>query len=146
MAKSSERPRVLLVNRCFVQRKDGKLLLLKRSKENRYFPLHWECPGGKLDVGQDLAHALEREVLEETGLLFEPTHRLVCVASEIVAAGPYRGLPYVIIFSVGRAAGGKLKLSEEHSAHTWVSYHEAFKYQLKPEVRKALIVLKSLLQ
>ncbi|HUC96224.1 MAG TPA: NUDIX domain-containing protein [Candidatus Saccharimonadales bacterium] len=50
----SERPKVVLVNRCLVK-KDGsdKLLLIRRSKDDSHNSGMWEFPGGKLDIGQD---------------------------------------------------------------------------------------------
>ena len=65
---ADERPRVVLVNRCFVR--DGeKLLIIQRAKLDSMNAEKWEVPGGKLDEGQDLSHAQEREVMEETGFL-----------------------------------------------------------------------------
>ncbi len=136
------RPRIVLVNRCFViDSANKKLLLLKRSSQNRYMPGTWEAPGGKLDEMQDISHALEREVMEETGLLVESTERLVFAHSEIIDNGPYRGLPYILLFSIGKMIGGKLIISDEHDEFVWVTYNEALDYNLGPNIRKALIVL-----
>lgn len=136
------RPRIVLVNRCFVlDPETHKLLLLKRSTRNRYMPGTWEAPGGKLDEMQDISHALEREVMEETGLLVEPTERLVFAHSEIIDSGPYKGLPYILLFSIGKSIGGKLILSEEHDEFAWASYEEALDFNLGSNIRKALIVL-----
>jgi 8-oxo-dGTP diphosphatase len=139
---SNERPKVVLVNRCFVIHK-GKLLLVKRSSTDTHHPGMWEGPGGKLDEGQDLTHALEREVMEETGLLVSPIHPLVFADSYVIGSeGKYKGLPYVVLFGVMKSKGGVLKLSDEHDDFEWVSYKMALDYDLTPEVRKALIVLK----
>ncbi len=144
MARSELRPRVVLVNRCFVKRDDGKILIIRRSLTDRHEPGKWEVPGGKLDEGQDIVHAQEREVLEETGLLVEPTNRLVFVDSYVLGKGRYVGLPYIVLFSIARLIGGNLTLSDEHIDHSWVSYDEMLLiYDLKSEVRKAAIVLKS---
>lgn len=125
---------------------EGRILIIKRAANDSYHPNCWECPGGKLDQGQDLAQAREREVLEETGLLITLTQPLLYVDSYIV--GPeskYAGMAYVELFGVGRPTGGEFALSFEHSDFAWVTYEEALSYELTPEVRKAMIVLKSYL-
>ncbi len=137
------RPRIVLVNRCFVKRPDRKLLLIKRSPTDRNNAGKWEVPGGKVDEGQDLTHAQQREVMEETGLLAEPVERLVFVDSFVIGTGPYKGLPYVVLFSITRLLGGVLTLSEEHTDSAWEAYDEMLAYDLTPEVRKAAIILKS---
>ncbi len=49
--------------------KDGKVLIVKRGKEPGYG--RWSIPGGAVHLGEKLAPAVEREVLEETGLVVE---------------------------------------------------------------------------
>src|SRR5437660_11822369 len=48
----------------------GRILMAQRGKE----PLigWWSLPGGALEIGESLDHAVRREVLEETGLVVEP--------------------------------------------------------------------------
>ncbi len=47
--------------------KDGRALLVKRGKEPGYG--RWSIPGGAVHLGEKLSRAIEREVLEETGLV-----------------------------------------------------------------------------
>ena len=140
-----ERPRVLLVNRCIVLDDKGKILLIRRASDDPHYPDLWECPGGKLDQGQDLNQAREREVLEETGLLVKLIHPLVYVDSYVVGEVKYAGLPYVCLFGIAKSIGGKFGLSSEHSDAKWVTYDEALSFELTMEVRKAIIVLKDYL-
>jgi ADP-ribose pyrophosphatase YjhB (NUDIX family) len=42
--------------------RDGRVLLLKNEREE------WELPGGKLELGEDPAVCVAREITEETGL------------------------------------------------------------------------------
>jgi 8-oxo-dGTP pyrophosphatase MutT (NUDIX family) len=109
---AQKRPRVVLVNRCFVKNATGRLLVIRRSPDDQNNAGKWEVPGGKLDEGQDLVHAQEREVLEETGLLVRPTRPLVFVDSFVLGTGKYKGLPYVVLFSITEVIGGKAKISE----------------------------------
>ena len=135
------RPRIVLVNRCIILDKKNRILLIRRSKNNYHSPGMWEFPGGKLDEGQDLSTALEREVLEETGLLIIPMTRIAYTESSIIPRGKYKGLPYVVLIGVGKLLGGKIKLSEEHDDFKWVTEKEAHNMELKDEIKKALIVL-----
>jgi len=45
---------------------DGSLLLVRRA--NPPEPGRWTVPGGRLEAGESVPEAVEREVLEETGL------------------------------------------------------------------------------
>ncbi|MEK7187028.1 MAG: NUDIX domain-containing protein, partial [Patescibacteria group bacterium] len=136
------RPQIILVNRCFVLDDENKILLIKRVSNDSHHPSLWECPGGKLDQGQDIMRAREREVMEETGLLVNLIHPLVYADSYIVGDGKYAGMPYIGLFGIARSLGGKLTLSSEHSDFVWVTHDEALSYELTPEVRKAMIILK----
>ncbi len=90
-------------------KKNGKILLIKRSENDRYYPGAWDLPGGNIEANECLAIALKREVYEETGLKCEPI--------DIV----WQKTEYVIdvkinfkVFST-RNISGELKLSFEHS-------------------------------
>jgi mutator protein MutT len=46
---------------------NGRMLICQRSRAGS-FPLSWEFPGGKLEAGETLREALEREIKEELGV------------------------------------------------------------------------------
>ena len=48
-------------------RRDGKLLITRRF-DNVHLPGLWEFPGGKVEAGESLQAALEREIDEEIGV------------------------------------------------------------------------------
>ncbi len=142
---SNERPKVVLVNRCIIFNKNGdEILIIKRSEGERHESTKWEFPGGKLDEGQDLNNALEREVLEETGLFIIPTSRMAYIESQIIASGPYQGLPYVVIVGIGKKVGGKIKLSEEHDDWKWVDPKNLPDLEYRDHVKKSLASIESL--
>jgi len=54
--------------------KDGKILLVKETK--KIAKNKWSHPAGWIDVGENPIKAVKREVKEETGFEFNPTHVL----------------------------------------------------------------------
>ncbi|MEZ5354798.1 MAG: NUDIX hydrolase [Bryobacteraceae bacterium] len=97
--------------------KRDSILLVERGKQ----PLkgYWSLPGGLVEIGEGLAAAVEREVLEETGL--------------VVKAGPVveiferimrdkNGKPeyhYVLIDYLCKVTGGELRAGDDSSAVQW---------------------------
>lgn len=133
--------RVLIVNRCVVLNKQGKILLIQRSNKDDFDPGKWELPGGKLEQGQDTTHALEREVLEEAGIIIIPLTHIAYIYSEVNISGKYKGYTYVLIVGIAKHLDGKVFLSEEHDSYKWVTEKEALKMDIREEIRKSLIIL-----
>ena len=50
-------------------KKKGKYLITQRPHEAKYNSGEWEFPGGKLNHGEHPAKCLEREILEELGIV-----------------------------------------------------------------------------
>ena len=142
-ADRKTRPQVVLVNRAIVLNKEKRILLIKRSESDSFMPGKWELPGGKLDEGQDISNALEREVLEETGLVVVPTDKIVYWHSKINSNGKYKGLPYIVLIGLVNSIGREVKLSEEHDDYVWTTKDDVFDYDLIHETRLALTVLGS---
>jgi len=55
--------------------KEGKILLVKEAKKKRDTG-KWNHPAGWIELGEDPIEGVKREVKEETGLDFTPTHIL----------------------------------------------------------------------
>lgn len=139
--KNKFKSKVLLVNRCVVLNKQGKFLLLQRSKNDSYDPMMWEFPGGKLEEGEDVSQALEKEILEEAGIIVNPLERIAYVESQLNLKGKYKGYTYVLLIGIGLHKHGKVTLSNEHNAYVWVTEKEALGMDLRNEIRRALLVL-----
>jgi 8-oxo-dGTP diphosphatase len=59
---------------------DGRVLLVRRLTDPEAG--HWGIPGGKIDLFEDAAAAVAREIAEEIGLAIEPRD-LLCVVDQI---------------------------------------------------------------
>lgn len=133
--------KILIANRCIVLNKQGKILLLQRSSKDTFDPGKWEFPGGKLEQGQDTTHALEREVLEEAGIMVVPLTHIAYTQSEVNISGKYKGYTYVLIVGIAKLVNGKVALGHEHDDYKWVTEKEALQMDIREEIRKALLVL-----
>lgn len=130
--------KVLLVVRGVVVNSEGKVLLIRRSSKEEYASGYWEVPGGKVDEFQDINFTIEREVLEETGLLVKLVDHGMFVDSTMLGTGKYSGLAYINMAGMVRVNGGKVVLGDEHDKYRWVSMEDALKMNLTIVTRKCL--------
>jgi 8-oxo-dGTP diphosphatase len=106
-----------------IVREDERILLLCRAAGGFDGGL-WELPGGKLESGEELAAALAREVLEETGLT-------VAVGRPFVTWHFVKDPFWVTgITFVCERVSGDVALSHEHSDHAWIAPEEYAKWPL----------------
>jgi 8-oxo-dGTP diphosphatase len=90
---------------------DGRALLIRRRDT-----LHWEPPGGVLELDESIEAGLQREVREETGLTVEP----------VALTGVYKNMERGIVALVFRCnvIGGHLALNNEVSGFQWATPQE----------------------
>jgi len=81
---------------------DGKVLLMQEAKTSCYGK--WYLPAGKVEVGESFTEAAKREVLEETGLIMEPTG--------LITVEVNHSFWMRFVFS-GKVVGGSLKTEAE---------------------------------
>jgi 8-oxo-dGTP diphosphatase len=102
---------IVAVSGLFFDR-DGQVLLVKTERRG------WECPGGQVELGEDLIAALIREVREESGCEVE-VERLAGVYTNPVA-------PQKVMFQfIGQYVSGTPQGSEETAEAGWFSVDEA---------------------
>lgn len=130
-------PKAIIVCRGLLKR-NGKVLLLHRTGDQGYNPDKWELPGGKIEFGEDLNAAIEKEVLEETGLLVKITSPSAFVEAKTNVIGKYKGIFYLEIVSRVKIISGTIRISPEHSEYRWINHHHVFDYDLSLEAKKAL--------
>ena len=90
---------------------EGRALLIRRRDT-----LHWEPPGGVLELDESIEAGLRREVQEETGLTVEP----------VALTGVYKNMTRGIVALVFRCkvVSGHLTLNDEVSGFQWATPEE----------------------
>ena len=117
-----------LIQKAVIKQGD-KYLIGLRSENAKYFPLHWDFPGGKLEPGEEPFEGIVREVKEETNLdvralavigvyqfdldgVWEYTHQFTIYSTDII--------------------GWELQLSDEHLEHRWATKEEIMALPVEP--------------
>ena len=108
---NAERPHSVSVAGVVVDDR-GRALLVQRRDNG-----HWEPPGGVLESGETIPDALQREVLEETGIK---------IASPATLTGVYKNMTGLIVSLVFRceAVDGDLTTGDETRALRWATRDE----------------------
>ncbi len=87
----------------------------------------WEFPGGQVEEGEDLVTALQREVLEETGIIVA-VGRLAGVYSNVKS--------HIVMFDfLCELVSGEIQTSAESLAVEWVEAGDALNRIIRPVIR-----------
>ncbi len=85
---STEADRIAVENRSYLHIAVGVVadgqnrILISERKADCAYAGQWEFPGGKVEVGEDVAQALARELNEELGLSVQQAHPLIRIRHE----------------------------------------------------------------
>lgn len=107
---------------CAVIQQGDQYLLCQRSSAMK-LPLKWEFPGGKVEPGESLQAALQREIKEELNLQIQPLRALTAVEFHYPEFS-LRLHPFLC-----RIQSGTLHLNE-HQAYVWVTKPEFSHYDI----------------
>ncbi len=116
----------------FIQDDKGRILMIRRTDNDLY-----SIPGGQLELGETLAEAAVREVLEETGI--------ECEVTEVI--GLYSDPRHVIAYDDGEvrqefsicfratALDGTLETSTESKEVLWVGIEQLKELNIHPSIK-----------
>ena len=111
----------------------GRVLVLKRSKNNSIYVGKWQFPGGKAWVGESAKRALEREVFEETGCRCVSLKQI----KKLTFSEQFRGRVSVVeLVSFSCKLKGTICLSRDHCDYKFVKGDGFLKRILAPISKK----------
>lgn len=114
----------------------GEVVLIRRGEPPRQG--QWSIPGGKIEWGESVKHALTREVREETGLEIEILGLVDVVDSLTRDEAGAVVRHYVLIDFAARAVGGTLAAASDAMDARWVPYAALADYGLWEETRRII--------
>ena len=115
---------------------DDRVLLVRRGQPPSGG--QWAIPGGRVELGETLAQAAEREIREETGIHIEAGESvLVFDLIEHDRAGAVR-FHYVIVDLAARYLGGELRPGDDAADVRWVAADEISRLDISPPTRELL--------
>jgi 8-oxo-dGTP diphosphatase len=111
---------ILVAVGAVIEDDEGRILLVKHKQERGgYWQGKWICPGGELEVGEEIKEGIKREVKEETNLEVELVTPLVPF-DRIVKVDGKTSLHVIYIDYVARLVGGELKIGSDVGEALWV--------------------------
>lgn len=115
-----------------VENEEGQILLVKTYRGG------WVCPGGQVEIGENLLDALIREINEESGIDVIVS-QLYGVVSNTGVHKWYDGVTTVptkvMLDFICKPVGGQLRTSDETSDCRWVAKDQVPEMLTAPAIR-----------
>ena len=111
----------------------GELFLIKSNKWKGKYVI----PGGHIELGETIEHALKREIKEETGLEISNI-KFVQLQEFIFDKHFWKKRHFIFLDCSCKTSSKKVKLNDEGQEFVWVSIKEALKLPIEPYTRSAI--------
>jgi len=108
--------------------RDEEVLLVKRNKDPNKG--HWSIPGGRQILGETVAEAAQRELLEETGVKVAPLLLVDVVDAIITDAEGKIKFHYTLVDYMGHWFSGESRAGDDAQEVRWVHLNELSSYSL----------------
>jgi 8-oxo-dGTP diphosphatase len=96
----------------------GRILAVRRSQKEAFLPGVFELPGGKVEFGEQPDVAIEREVLEETGVRAS-IRRILTARSYLSKSGTQHNIEIIYIVTP-LVDEPTIRLSDAHDEYLWI--------------------------
>lgn len=115
--------------------KDGRVLLVRTTKWRGL----WGVPGGKVEWGETLLDAVQREFQEEVGLRLEDV-QYAQTQESVLSEEFHRPAHMLLVDFLATTGDHDVTPNEEIEEWAWVHLHEALEYPLNT-VTRSLVTL-----
>jgi mutator protein MutT len=136
MTPSSATPRRPTLGVSVLVRKEGSVLLVRRSRPP--FAGMWSLPGGHVEWGETLAEAAIREVAEETGVTIDAPKPVDTIEFLIPEHGRVER-HIVLLVHEGRYVRGVVAPGDDAADARWVSLADAAGLDITEEARRLIM-------
>jgi ADP-ribose pyrophosphatase YjhB (NUDIX family) len=119
--------RPVLIVQAMIRKNTGEYLVIKRAEEPELGT--WEFPGGRVDSGETVEKAMEREIKEETGLKVDIERFVGWGQGFGIKLSDGRIIDRFVMFFECKLIKGKLSLDHETADHKWASLEELMQFK-----------------
>lgn len=138
LSSKGKSSRILVAVGAVIQDDKNRILLVKHKEERGgYWQGKWICPGGELEVGEEIEEGIKREVKEETNLDIELMKPLVPF-ERIVKTNAKTTLHVIYIDYVAKLLDGELKVASDIGEALWIEKKDIPKVwqELHPDTQR----------
>ena len=124
--------------------KEGQIVLIKRGKAPRKG--EWSLPGGGVELGEKTSEAIEREILEETGLTTKLKGLIDAVDFIERNDSGAVSFHYVLIDYLAIYQSGKLVAGSDADEARFISFGDALALPLWDETKRIIRAAQDMIQ
>lgn len=116
-----------------IENKKGKILLLKRNPNEKWYPQKWCIVAEKMKENETPDECFKRGLTEETGIKY--CEKIERKKSYLFEDGDFKRIIYPYRCKINN---NNIKLNHEHSDYKWVSLKELFCLDIAKPVKSVL--------